>query len=58
MLRGTVRRIRNLEIRFGSTTAHRAVAEIAVETVYRGAVEPGNGHPCPAALPDRHRHLG
>jgi len=41
MLRGTVRRIRNLEIRFGSTTAHRAVAEIAVETVYRGAVEPG-----------------
>ncbi len=41
MVRGTVKRIRNLEIRFGSTTAHRALAEIAVETVYRGAVEPG-----------------
>ncbi|MDD2442062.1 MAG: hypothetical protein PHG76_08105 [Eubacteriales bacterium] len=40
LVRGTVRRIRNLEIRFGSTTAHRALAEIAVETVYRGAVEP------------------
>ena len=40
MVRGTVRRIRNLEIRFGTTTTHRALAEIAVETVYRGEIQP------------------
>ena len=50
---GTVREIRNIELRFNGDKAYRAIAEIDVEKVYRGSCQAGETVsvmlPCPIA---------